>query len=365
MIFGAIVLFVSGVALSFYVVLPLAIGWLMGIAANTDALEPMITYREYFSFAVNMSLAFGLCFELPIVILLLATLGIVTPEFLRRYRRHALVLCVVAGALLSPGDLVWTTILLAAPLVPAVRAERGADGDRLPAPAQARRAGRGRGGGAEAKRGRARAAATRDSEPWEERRLVGRVAAGHDAAPAPLVRRWRIGGRRWVGGRSGARVATRRERPGPSRHDGAARHHARCRATRSVRRATRRELVRDRLSPTAPPSFKVDWAEPGLRHGRAAGARGIHDDEVPGRSASSFGPRIARSSWKGRRPSVDRTPCSSATPSSTTTRSTSSPPSAKDSGAGRAPGSDWRAGRHSRETHRVRHARTARQGVRR
>jgi sec-independent protein translocase protein TatC len=115
-IFGAIVLFVSGVALSFYVVLPLAIGWLMQIAANTDALEPMITYRDYFSFAVNMSLAFGLCFELPIVILLLASLGLVTPEFLRRYRRHALVLCVVAGALLSPGDLIWTTMLLAAPL---------------------------------------------------------------------------------------------------------------------------------------------------------------------------------------------------------------------------------------------------------
>jgi sec-independent protein translocase protein TatC len=115
-IFGAIALFVSGVALSFYVVLPLAISWLMGLAANTDALEPMITNREYFSFAVNMSLAFGLCFELPIVILLLATLGIVTPEFLRRYRRHALVLCVVAGALLSPGDLIWTTMLLAGPL---------------------------------------------------------------------------------------------------------------------------------------------------------------------------------------------------------------------------------------------------------
>ena len=88
----------------------------MKIAASTDALEPMITYREYFSFAVNMSLAFGLCFELPIAILLLAVLGIVTPEFLRRFRRHALVLCVVTGALLSPGDLIWTTMLLAAPL---------------------------------------------------------------------------------------------------------------------------------------------------------------------------------------------------------------------------------------------------------
>jgi sec-independent protein translocase protein TatC len=125
-IFGAIVLFVSGVALSFYVVLPLAIGWLMQIAANTDALEPMITYREYFSFAVNMSLAFGLCFELPIVILLLATLGIVTPEFLRRYRRHALVLCVVAGALLSPGDLVWTTMVVLTVLVYRRRRKRDA-----------------------------------------------------------------------------------------------------------------------------------------------------------------------------------------------------------------------------------------------
>ena len=115
-IFGAIGLFVAGVSLSFYVVLPLTIGWLMKIAASTDALEPMITYREYFSFAVNMSLAFGLCFELPIAILLLAMLGIVTPEFLRRFRRHALVLCVVTGALLSPGDLIWTTMLLAAPL---------------------------------------------------------------------------------------------------------------------------------------------------------------------------------------------------------------------------------------------------------
>jgi sec-independent protein translocase protein TatC len=115
-IFGAISLFVSGVLLSFYVVLPKTIGWLMAIAANTDALEPMITYRDYFSFAVNMSLAFGLCFELPIVILMLALLGIVTPEFLRRYRRHAGILCIVAGAFLSPGDLIWTTILLAIPL---------------------------------------------------------------------------------------------------------------------------------------------------------------------------------------------------------------------------------------------------------
>ena len=115
-IFAAILLFIAGVALSFYIVLPMTIGWLMSIAASTDALEPLITYRDYFSFAVNMSLAFGLCFELPIVILALATLGIVTPEFLRKFRRHALVLCVVGGAFLSPGDLISTTVMLAGPL---------------------------------------------------------------------------------------------------------------------------------------------------------------------------------------------------------------------------------------------------------
>ncbi len=113
-IFGAVFLFASGVALSFFVVLPLAISWLMGF--QTASLEPMITASEYFGFALSMSLAFGLCFELPIVILALATLGIVTPKFLNTYRRHAIVLCVIVGAFLTPGDLVWTTIAMAVPL---------------------------------------------------------------------------------------------------------------------------------------------------------------------------------------------------------------------------------------------------------
>lgn len=113
-IFGAIALFLSGVSLSFFVVLPLAVEWLMSF--QTASLTPMITASEYFDFAVSMSLAFGLCFELPIVILALAALGIVTPQFLNRYRRHAVVICVIVGAFLTPGDLVWTTIAMAVPL---------------------------------------------------------------------------------------------------------------------------------------------------------------------------------------------------------------------------------------------------------
>jgi sec-independent protein translocase protein TatC len=112
--FFATLLFLCGVAIAFFVALPLSIQWLMGL--QTEALEPMITAADYFSFATSLALAFGLCFEAPIVILGLATLGIVTPAFLNKYRRHAIVLCVVVAAFLTPGDLVWTTIALAVPL---------------------------------------------------------------------------------------------------------------------------------------------------------------------------------------------------------------------------------------------------------
>jgi sec-independent protein translocase protein TatC len=111
---GATVLFLSGVSLAYFVVLPLALPWLMGF--STESLEPMLTVHEYFDFVTMLSLAFGVAFELPIVILALAALGIVTPAMLIKYRRHAVVGCVFIGAFLTPGDLVWTTIAMAVPL---------------------------------------------------------------------------------------------------------------------------------------------------------------------------------------------------------------------------------------------------------
>jgi len=111
---GSVVLFVAGVALAWGVVLPLAVQWLMGL--QTDALTPVITAHEYFAFAIDMALAFGLSFQLPILIVGLAWLEIITPERLVAFRRYALFGSVAAGALLTPGDLVWTTLALATPL---------------------------------------------------------------------------------------------------------------------------------------------------------------------------------------------------------------------------------------------------------
>ena len=98
---GSLVLFAAGVALAWGLVLPLAVQWLMGL--QTDALTPVITAREYFSFVVDMALAFGLGFQLPIVVVGLVWLDIVTPERLVQLRRVALFGSVLVGALLDAG----------------------------------------------------------------------------------------------------------------------------------------------------------------------------------------------------------------------------------------------------------------------
>lgn len=112
---GGVLLFLGGVALAFYVVLPFTLGFLLNFPGTTG-LEAMITAREYFSFAISMSLTFGLVFELPIVILALTALGIITPAFLNAYRRHAIVLCIVGAAFVTPGADPTSLFALAIPL---------------------------------------------------------------------------------------------------------------------------------------------------------------------------------------------------------------------------------------------------------
>ena len=111
---GAVALFVAGVALAFYVVLPFTLGFLLNF--QTEALQPMITASEYFGFEIAMSLAFGVVFEMPILIIALTALGIVTPAFLNKYRRHAVVLCIVGAAFITPGADPTSLFALAVPL---------------------------------------------------------------------------------------------------------------------------------------------------------------------------------------------------------------------------------------------------------
>jgi sec-independent protein translocase protein TatC len=113
-LFGMVALFLCGVALCFFIVLPLALRFFHGF--ESAALTPMIEATQYFEFAFSMMLAFGLAFELPIGILLLSALGIVTPKTLTKYRRHAIVICVIASAFITPDASPTTLFALAGPL---------------------------------------------------------------------------------------------------------------------------------------------------------------------------------------------------------------------------------------------------------
>ena len=103
-------LFVGGAALAFFLVLPFGLKFFLGFA--TEALQPMITINDYFSFAMQVTLMFGLVFETPLVILVLAWVGILPVRVLRRYRRHAIAVMAIVSAVLTPADVVSMLLML-------------------------------------------------------------------------------------------------------------------------------------------------------------------------------------------------------------------------------------------------------------
>lgn len=113
-ILGAVLLFVAGVALAWFWVLPMMLGFLLNF--QVESLQAMITAADYFAFVTTLALTFGVAFELPILVLALAALGLVTPAFLARFRPYALILTVIVSALVTPGDIFLATLALTAPL---------------------------------------------------------------------------------------------------------------------------------------------------------------------------------------------------------------------------------------------------------
>ncbi len=114
LIFGAM-LFLSGVALAFFGLIPLTLRFLLSV--QSSVITPMISANEYFGFAIGFSLVMGAVFEMPIVVLALTALGLVTPKMLTRYRRHAFVICLVASAFITPGQDPLTLAAVFLPLV--------------------------------------------------------------------------------------------------------------------------------------------------------------------------------------------------------------------------------------------------------
>ena len=109
-IFAGTLLFLSGVAFVYFLVYPAAFEYLLSIGGNVD--KPMITIDEYLSFFMMTTLMFGLSFELPLVLILLALIGIIDAAFLKRQRRFAIPLMALVAAVLTPPDMVSMLMLL-------------------------------------------------------------------------------------------------------------------------------------------------------------------------------------------------------------------------------------------------------------
>ena len=108
------VLFVGGALFGYFVVFPFGFRFFLGFA--NEYIQALPSVKQYFSFSIKLLFAFGMVFELPVVVFFLTRIGIVTPELLRRKRKYAILLTFVMAAILTPPDVV-TQCMMAGPLI--------------------------------------------------------------------------------------------------------------------------------------------------------------------------------------------------------------------------------------------------------
>lgn len=112
---GSYLLFIAGAAFCFYAILPVALLFLLDFA--TLEMQPLLSAGRFISFVLMTVLMFGVTFELPIILMVLAKLGLLNAETLRRKRRYAvLAIFIVAGAV-TPSPDVLSQIMMAVPLM--------------------------------------------------------------------------------------------------------------------------------------------------------------------------------------------------------------------------------------------------------
>ena len=107
--------FLCGAAFGYFVVFPPAFSFLLGY--STDFLSPMPAVNEYFSLSLRLLLAFGVIFELPILMVFLAKIGVVDVGFLNRNRKYAILINFIIAAILTPTPDVVNQMLMGVPLL--------------------------------------------------------------------------------------------------------------------------------------------------------------------------------------------------------------------------------------------------------
>ncbi|WLR42161.1 twin-arginine translocase subunit TatC [Bacillus carboniphilus] len=111
----AILLFLSGISFSYFILFPFIIDFMINISNNLDV-QQTIGLNEYFTFLWQLTLPFGILFQLPVVIMFLTRLGIITPQFLTVSRKYAYFVLLVVATLITPPELM-SHLLVTVPLL--------------------------------------------------------------------------------------------------------------------------------------------------------------------------------------------------------------------------------------------------------
>jgi len=114
-VFYTSLLFILGVAFGYYIIAPLSVNFLGNYKVSESVISAP-TLRSYVQTITSVVLAAGIVFQLPILVYFLSRVGLVTPNFLKRYRRHAVILIVTLSAIITPPD-IFSQVLVALPLM--------------------------------------------------------------------------------------------------------------------------------------------------------------------------------------------------------------------------------------------------------
>lgn len=111
----SVFLFLSGISFSYFVLFPFIVRFMKQLGDRME-INQVIGINEYFHFLLQITLPFGLLFQLPVIILFLTRLGIITPDFLSRVRKYAYFILLVIAALITPPD-VLSHMMVTLPLL--------------------------------------------------------------------------------------------------------------------------------------------------------------------------------------------------------------------------------------------------------
>lgn len=115
-VFFVSVCFLTGVLFGYFVVSPLAINFLVNYKLDENIIN-MFDISSYVSFLITTVLACGITFQLPVVVYVLSKIGIMTPAFMKKFRKHAFVVILIVAAVITPSPDIFSQLLVAFPLI--------------------------------------------------------------------------------------------------------------------------------------------------------------------------------------------------------------------------------------------------------